>query len=299
MKIPKYVVLLAVVSVLVTVGCATPDSDSTPPIVDEEGNTMTPEQMTTRLAEGGWIAEPENDKDGRVTRILVRHSDTSPPPQPSGFAPPPGAMVLDDSTEFRDEDGNVLTFGDFQKRMNEGGWMPEPKLDDAGNVIAVILRRGDGPVPVPPGDLPSFVAGAERWQGSQLPDFEFKTLEGRTITSKGASGRVTVMNFWFRGCKPCIMEIPELNELVEQFSGQNVDFFAFSQDPEAEAREAVSETHFTYEVVADSGVLHHELGVSAYPTHLVFDSEGSCVAAYQGYSPGIAKAIARDIQRIR
>ncbi len=62
MRLPKYIAILALSIVLLPIGFSAPQSGSSPPIVDEEGNTLTPEEMTARLAEGDWIAEPQMDR---------------------------------------------------------------------------------------------------------------------------------------------------------------------------------------------------------------------------------------------
>jgi len=39
-------------------------------------------------------------------------------------------------------------------------------------------------------------------------------------------GTVVVLKFWFSKCIPCIEEMPYLNNLVNNFYGQNVKFYA-------------------------------------------------------------------------
>ncbi len=44
-----------------------------------------------------------------------------------------------------------------------------------------------------------------------LPEFEFQTLEGKTLRSADLKGQVLLLNFWFTRCRPCIAEMPLLN----------------------------------------------------------------------------------------
>lgn len=45
------------------------------------------------------------------------------------------------------------------------------------------------------------------------PDFELPTLDGRKVRLSDYRGKVVVINFWSKTCKPCIDEMPSLNDL--------------------------------------------------------------------------------------
>jgi thiol-disulfide isomerase/thioredoxin len=45
-----------------------------------------------------------------------------------------------------------------------------------------------------------------------------------------AQPQVTVYNFWFVACKPCVAEIPALNRLAEKYKGDSVQFIAITFD---------------------------------------------------------------------
>lgn len=53
--------------------------------------------------------------------------------------------------------------------------------------------------------------------GSNYPDFVVTDLNGNTITEKQLQGKVTLINFWFEACSPCIAEMPTLNELYLKY----------------------------------------------------------------------------------
>ncbi len=44
--------------------------------------------------------------------------------------------------------------------------------------------------------------------------------------------------------------------------------------------------------------LHEELKVNSYPTHLILDRNGVCVAAFQGYTTGMGGIIAAEIEKL-
>ena len=54
----------------------------------------------------------------------------------------------------------------------------------------------------------------------KFPSFEGKDLDGKEVKSSTlfAGNTVTVVNFWFTTCSPCVGEIPELEALNKKLS---------------------------------------------------------------------------------
>ena len=119
-----------------------------------------------------------------------------------------------------------------------------------------------------------------------LPRFQATTLDGRQVDSRALKGKVVVLNFWFIACKPCIMEMPELNELVETFSKDtNVVFLAPALDGPAALKPFLLEKEFRYQVIPAARTLAKETFlVNSYPTHLVADKKGNIVYRPVGYA---------------
>ncbi len=275
--------------------------DGTVPIRDERGSELTQEELITRLSEGRSAAEPVLDEDNNVLEIKVIPFGPQPGHGMGPGGPPPGTMVIDGSVPIRDEDGHELSMDDFMNRMTEGGWMPEPVLDEHGELVNWLLRRDDGSQAMqglPLGAMSLVGEEREKWLGTPLPEFDLTTIDGRPLDSSELTNHVVVLNFWFRACKPCLMEIPELNKLVQQFSGDDVLFIALGLDSEDETREALEEHPFAYEVVPSTQDLQQKLGIHSYPTHLVFGLDGRCTAVFSGYSPGMGDLLAHEIEKV-
>lgn len=86
--------------------------------------------------------------------------------------------------------------------------------------------------------------------------------------------KVTVVNFWFAGCKPCVEEIPELNALVGRYAKDSVEFGAFSLDTEEMIKQFLAKNPFHYRIIPNARETAEKLGITSYPTHLVIDEEG-------------------------
>lgn len=113
-------------------------------------------------------------------------------------------------------------------------------------------------------------------EGKTFPEFHFEDLNGRSFSSDELRGKTLVVKTWFIKCKPCIDEMPQLNELVKEYSDrEDVVFLSLSDDPEEELEEFLSKTEFRYEVIPNSQPFTKDsLGLTMYPTHLIVDGEG-------------------------
>jgi cytochrome oxidase Cu insertion factor (SCO1/SenC/PrrC family) len=75
--------------------------------------------------------------------------------------------------------------------------------------------------------------------GAPLPDFEAVDIDGRKVSASRLKGKVTVINFWFKECAPCVAEIPQLNQLVAKYGDEEVNFIALSKDAKAEVQKVL------------------------------------------------------------
>ena len=111
--------------------------------------------------------------------------------------------------------------------------------------------------------------------GAQLPDFTDTTITGKVIDSKFFSGKVSVINFWFEGCKPCEAEMPGLNKLVEKYKSDATNFIAIGLNSPEDIREFLSRKPFHFDHIAYGkpiieGKFKHRWG---YPMTIIADKD--------------------------
>lgn len=105
--------------------------------------------------------------------------------------------------------------------------------------------------------------------------FRERDLEGNLHNLKDLKGKVVVINFWFINCPPCRMEIPDLNELVEQYQeNKDVVFIAIALDERYRLEEFLRLMPFKYHIIENGRNLAMSNNVNAFPTHVVLDREG-------------------------
>ena len=110
--------------------------------------------------------------------------------------------------------------------------------------------------------------------GKPLPDFSSKNLKGEEVNSKTLAKKITLINFWFVNCMPCIKEIPELNKLKKDY-GDRVNFVAISFDNSEKINNFLKNKEFNFDHLTDQrDIVENSFKVESYPKLLVSDSEG-------------------------
>ena len=118
--------------------------------------------------------------------------------------------------------------------------------------------------------------------------FKGKDLDGNDVDdSLFAKNKVTVVNFWFSGCKPCVGELSKLNELNEKLKEMGGEVVGINTDTldnnEAGIKEAIeilkaqgaSYKNLTFD--SNSTVGKYAGNIMAFPTTVLVDKDGNIV----------------------
>ena len=123
----------------------------------------------------------------------------------------------------------------------------------------------------------------------KFPAFEGKDLDGNTVKSDElfSANAVTVVNFWFTTCNPCVGELSELDALNKELAKKGgaligVNTFTLDGDEKAiaEAKEVLAKKGATYQNIyfgSDGDAGKFVENVFAYPTTYVVDRNGNIV----------------------
>ena len=123
----------------------------------------------------------------------------------------------------------------------------------------------------------------------KFPSFEGKDLDGNEVKSDElfSANAVTVVNFWFTTCSPCVGELGELDALNKELADKGgaligVNTFTLDGDEAAisEAKDVLAKKGATYQNVyfASDGEAGKFTGnIFAYPTTYVVDRSGNIV----------------------
>ena len=114
----------------------------------------------------------------------------------------------------------------------------------------------------------------DQWKDKPLPSGNFlQMIDGSVKSFSDYKGKLLVINFWYINCGPCIAEMPYLNDLVNQYQNENVNFLALSFDSSQDIKSFLEKTEFKYEHGSISRSLMYDFTPVA-PGHFIIDSEG-------------------------
>ena len=164
----------------------------------------------------------------------------------------------------------------------------ENKLTELEEKYPEIMQKSmDGDMSMPAGSDTSNPPDDGSMQ--KFPAFEGKDLDGNTVKSDElfSGNAVTVVNFWFTTCNPCVGELSELDALNKELAKKGgsligVNTFTLDGDEAAisEAKDVLAKKGATYQNVyfdSDGEAGKFTTNIFAYPTTYVVDRSGNIV----------------------
>ena len=164
----------------------------------------------------------------------------------------------------------------------------ENKLTKLENKYPEIMQESiDGDMSVPAGS--DMTNPPDDGSMQKFPAFEGKDLDGNPVKSDElfSGNAVTVVNFWFTTCNPCVGELAELDALNKELAEKGgtligVNTFTLDGDETAisEAKDVLAKKGATYQNVyfaSDGEAGKFTTNIFAYPTTYVVDRNGNIV----------------------
>ncbi|AYH41734.1 TlpA family protein disulfide reductase [Christensenella minuta] len=169
------------------------------------------------------------------------------------------------------------------------------KIRDIENKLTMIEKKYpeaaqqsmDGTMSMPAGS--DMTTPPDDGSMQKFPAFEGKDLDGNAVKSDElfSGNAVTVVNFWFTTCNPCVGELAELDALNKELTEKGgaligVNTFTLDGDKAAisEAKDVLAKKGATYQNVyfaSDGEAGKFTTNIFAYPTTYVVDRNGNIV----------------------
>ena len=285
MNVKKLItLLLAVMMVLAMAACGAKENDKKTDIPG--GNTMTDEPKTLEEASALFdsLLAQENAILGENSALwekvfMAANKDKIMIEDGKNY----GQFLLDTIEEAKDQ----FTEEEL-KVLREGG----EKIRDLEDQLTKLEEKFPELMPETPDGTVSVPAenGKPIEQNSNpFPAFEGKDLDGNPVKSDElfSANAVTVVNFWFTTCKPCVSELSELDALNKELAKKGgaligVNTFTLDGDEAAisEAKDVLAKKGVTYQNVyfdSDGEAGKFTTNIFAYPTTYVVDRSGNIV----------------------
>ncbi|MEO6598713.1 MAG: TlpA disulfide reductase family protein [Polyangiaceae bacterium] len=122
------------------------------------------------------------------------------------------------------------------------------------------------------------------------PDFELPKVGGGTARLSSYRGKVVILNFWTKSCRPCLEEMPSLASLAKALAPhKDIALITVSTDESVEdARETMksvlggAEPPFVVMVDSESKIVRETFGTTLYPETWFIDASGVIRARVDG-----------------
>ena len=289
MKFKKFTaLLLAALLVLSLAACGTKDNDKMADMSgDSSAMTGEPKNAEEALALHKKLMEQENTILSQNTALwekVFMEADKGMAMVEDGKNY--GDFLLDTIERAKDQ------FTDEEYKMLKESATEisniENKLTELENKYPEIMQESvDGDMSVPAGS--DMTNPPDDGSMQKFPAFEGKDLDGNPVKSDElfSGNAVTVVNFWFTTCGPCVGELGDLDALNKELSGKGgalIGINAFTLDGNeaaiSDAKDVLAQSGATYQnVYFDSG---SEAGkfvesIYAYPTTYVVNRSGRIV----------------------
>ena len=289
MKFQKFTaLLLAVLLVLSLAACGAKDNDKQADMSgDSSAMTGEPKTAEEALALHKELLEQENallSENAELWEKVFMAADKGMTLQEDGKNY--GEFLLDTiegaKDQFTDEEYEMLKESATEISNIEN------KLTELENKYPEIMQESvDGDMSVPAGS--DMTNPPDDGSMQKFPAFEGKDLDGNPVKSDElfSGNAVTVVNFWFTTCNPCVGELAELDALNKELAEKGgaligVNTFTLDGDETAisEAKDVLAKKGATYQNVyfaSDGEAGKFTTNIFAYPTTYVVDRSGNIV----------------------
>ena len=290
MKFRKLTALLLAVLLLVLslAACGTKDNEKKADMSsNDSAMTDEPKNAEEALALHKKLLEQENT-------LLSENTDLW---EKVYMAADKGMAMIEDGKNYGDFLLDTVEAAKEQFTDKEYEWLKEStteisnienKLTELENKYPEIMQESiDGDMGVPAGS--DMTNPPDDGSMQKFPAFEGKDLDGNPVKSDElfSANAVTVVNFWFTTCNPCVGELSELDALNKELAKKGgaligVNTFTLDGDEAAisEAKDVLAKKGATYQNVyfaSDGEAGKFTTNIFAYPTTYVVDRNGNIV----------------------
>ena len=280
--------LLTALLVLSLVACGAKDGDKAADM-SGNGSAMTDEPKNAEEAAALYqkLMEQEN----------ARLAENSELWEKVFMAADKGMAMIEDGKNYGDFLLDTVEAAKEQFTDKEYEWLKESatEISNIENKLTALVEKYpeivqqsmDGAMSVPAGS--DMTTPPDDGSMQKFPAFEGKDLDGNTVKSDElfSANAVTVVNFWFTTCNPCVGELSELDALNKELAKKGgaligVNTFTLDGDEAAisEAKDVLAKKGVTYQNVyfaSDGEAGKFTTNIFAYPTTYVVDRNGNIV----------------------
>lgn len=115
-------------------------------------------------------------------------------------------------------------------------------------------------------------------------EVQLKDIFGNTVSLTAFRGKIVFLNFWATWCPTCVVEMPSMEKLHQQFKNQDFAMIAVNmQESETQVKSFFEKLQLSFTALLDSsGEVAAGLAVNALPTTYFLDKKGRIIGVALG-----------------
>ena len=134
--------------------------------------------------------------------------------------------------------------------------------------------------------------------GMEAPDFEIELLDGEIFRLSEQRGKVVLINIWASWCGPCVSEMPDIDQLAQDYADELVVIGVNCGEDEQTVADFVAENGYGYLFAADP---EYRISDQVYPTNtlpytIVVDPYGMISTLHHGGGLGMYQVLEGYVQ---
>lgn len=206
--------------------------------------------------------------------------------------------VLDEKTVVKDSSGTVYPMSIWQPLLLKG-YSLKPENPGQENTAYWLVKLSPEQLKTRMEAMPKPRESQSFTTGKKINLFNAHDINGEKLNLKNLKGKIVVLNFWFVDCRPCRLEIPDLNELVDSFKANDqVIFAAVALDDRTSLEKFLKTTPFNYRIIDNGRFIANSYYVRSYPTHVVIDQEGKVYFHTSGLAANTVYWVKKSIDEL-
>ena len=135
----------------------------------------------------------------------------------------------------------------------------------------------------------------------QAPDLNLPLLTGEQFSLEDHRGKVVILDFWASWCRPCVMGLPILDEVAENYEDKGVVFVAVNvEGSEPETLQAfLDEYDFDFPIGIDkTKMATAKYRVGPIPQTVLIDKKGTVQKVLLGLDPKLKENLSQDLDKL-
>ena len=117
--------------------------------------------------------------------------------------------------------------------------------------------------------------------GIQLSEIRLSGLDGQQVNLNDYKGKTLFINFWATWCKPCLEEMPTIQNAMELLKDDNIGFLFVSEETTEQIDQFRTGHNYNFNYVRVENL--PALNIMVLPTTFIFNPDGKLVFSEIGY----------------